>query len=134
MRREVVEHYHVARPDRRAQDLLDVCVEGVGIDRPFNRHRRLGTLQREGADDRSLWPVVARHTFRRSLAARGTPIQAGQRGVNARLVNKAQASVVYLMDAPPEPCPLVVVALCGGEALFLCGRSRRASARQMVET
>jgi hypothetical protein len=134
MRREIVQDQHVAAPDRWAQHLLDVGVEGVGIDRPFDRHRRFRALKRDGADDRSLWPVIARHTFCGALPPRGAPIQASHRRVNTCLVDEAQPQLIYLTDAPPEPRSLVVVAFGCGKALFLCGRASCASARQMVET
>ena len=32
---KIIEHHHIARPQRRDQDLLDIGAEGHGIDRPI---------------------------------------------------------------------------------------------------
>ena len=49
------------------------------------------------------------------------------------LIDEAQAARVYPFDSPPVPGTLVGVAFLGDYALFLRGRPRLESAREIVD-
>ena len=91
LRAQVIHHHHVARPQRRPQDLLNVNAKYLACRRPWNRHQRLETHQRKRPDQRHVNPGVPRHAVTDALASRGTPILSRHRQIDTRFIDKRQA-------------------------------------------
>lgn len=86
--REVIEYHHVARAERRHQDLLDVGEEGGVIERAVEDSGGRETLNAERRDHRVGLPMAARCVIPQPQAARAAAVAAQQIGGDARLVEK----------------------------------------------
>ena len=101
---EIVEHDDVARSQRRHQDLLDVGVEGGGVDRSIEhgRGRQLGGAER--GDHRVRLPMAAGRVIRDPGAARTARVAAQQVRRDARFIHEdVVASIMDRERRPPLP-------------------------------
>ena len=86
--RQVVEHDHIARVQRRHQDLLHVGPEAVVIDGPIEHGGRRHRRGPERRDDRVRLPVPAGRVIADARPAPAARIAANQIGRNARFIHE----------------------------------------------
>lgn len=102
VRREIIEHDHVARLERRREDLFDVRQERRVIDRPVKDRRRREAVEPQGDDDGVRLPVTAWRVIAQPRAARAASIAAQQIRRDAALVEKEIVPhVAQRLDAAP---------------------------------
>ena len=136
MRTQVIHHHHVARPQSRSQDLLDIDAKHIARRRSWNRHQRLETGQRKRPDQRHVPPRVPGHAVADALASGGAPIASRHRQIDPRFIDKRQA-----LERNRANLALVVVTRLaypfgvtfgGLDGLFFRVRPRRFRVRQSV--
>ena len=101
---EVVEHHHVARPQRGHQDLFDIGEERRVVDRPIEDRRRAESVQPQGGDHRMGLPMAARRVIVEPFAPRTAPVPAQQIGGHSTLVEEhVLAHIVERLPRSPRP-------------------------------
>jgi hypothetical protein len=121
--REVVHDHDVARPELGNEDVLDIGLEGVAVDRPREHEGCDHAAQAQRGDDGRGFPVAVRHTDAQALAAPGTAMGAGHVGLRPGLVDEHQALGVEVglgiePGLPPRQ-DVGTILLAGVRGLFL---------------
>ena len=73
---EIVEHDHIASPQRGHEDLLDVGAERGVVDRPIEHGRRGQLRGTQGRDHRVRLPMTARRVIPNACAAKTAGVAA----------------------------------------------------------
>ena len=104
VRREIIEHDHIARMERRRKDLFDIRQERRVIDRSIKDGRRRQAVEPQSDDDGVCLPVTARRVIAQPRAARAASIAAQQIRRDPALVEEQiLAHVPQRLDARPGP-------------------------------
>ena len=88
VRREIVEHDHIARAKRRCEDLLDIREERRVIDRAIKDGWRVESVEPQRDDDGMRLPVTAGRVIAQARPARAAAIAAQQIRRDPALVEK----------------------------------------------
>lgn len=88
MRREVVEHHDVARPEGGHKHLFDVGEETCIIDRAVEDRGSTQAIESERRDDCVHLPVTARRVILKSRPAQASAIATQQIGCDAAFIEK----------------------------------------------
>ncbi len=106
---EVVEHHHIARPQRRDKHLLDVGEKGRIVDRAIEDRGRVQAVQPQGGDNRVRLPVPTRRVIAESQTARASPVAPQEMGRDTRFIEKDVAARIA------ERQPVLPAAARGGD-------------------
>jgi len=87
---EVVEHHHIARAQRRHQDLVDVGEKRRMVDRPVEHGRGPEAVEAQGRDDRVRLPMTAGRVIAEAGAAQAAAVTAQQIRGHAAFIQKHQ--------------------------------------------
>ena len=98
MRTQIIHHHHIARFQRRPQDVLDIGTKHLARRRPWNRQQRRGTAQRKRPDQGHVSPGACRHAVADALASGGASIASRHRQVDARFIDERQTLERTLTD------------------------------------
>ena len=100
MSTQVIHHHHVARPQRRPRDLLNVNAKHLTRRRPppRNRHQRLEARKQKRPDQRHVNPGVAGHGVTDAPTSGGRPYLHVIARLTPRFINKRQALEWNLAD------------------------------------
>jgi hypothetical protein len=121
---KLVHHDHAARLQGRAEHLVEVSQEHLGVGRPFDAHGRQHPLGGEGRQDRGVRPAVAGRLGPGALAPGRPAVQGGEGQITAALIDKDQRLRLELrlgLGAPGRA--LLLVAFAGAQADFFCDSS-----------
>ena len=138
---EVVQDYNVAGVQFRAEHVLQICTEDLGIDCAFDQKGCDHAIAAQGADHRGTAPVSVRHVRDQALVLLAASVQPSHLRVQSGLVDEDQSFTVQsgLFLTPVFPRGLHVGPfLLGGVQRFFyssipsvpaaaigpCGRSR----------
>lgn len=86
--RQIIEDHHVARPQRRHEDLLDVRQEAGVVERSIEDRRRVEAVDPQGRDHGVSLPVPTRGVIAHALPTRTAAIPPQQVGGDARRVQE----------------------------------------------
>jgi len=104
MRREIVEHDHIARRERRREHLFHVGKERRVIDRTVEDGRRREAIEAERGDHRVRLPVAAGCVIAEPRAARTSAVAPQQIRRDATLVEEqVVAHIPHRLHARPLP-------------------------------
>jgi hypothetical protein len=118
---KVIEDDDIARAQFRAEHLLKISGEDLGVDRAFDQKGRRDAFDPQGGNEGGTLPMTMRHAAHTALASPAPPVEPGQLGVQARFINEDQALTVpaRLSPAPIDPRGLDVrPLLLGGVRRF----------------
>ena len=104
VRREIIEHDHITRLERRGEDLLDIRQERRVIDRPIKDRGRLEAVEPQGHDNGVGLPVTAGRVIAEARAARAPSIAAQQIRRDAAFIKK-QILPHVTQRLPARPVP-----------------------------
>jgi hypothetical protein len=123
VRSEVVHDDDVSGLEFRDEDLIDIGLKRLAVDRSVENHRRCHSRQSERADESRRFPMAVRHAHAQPLAARRSPVAARHVGGGPSLVDKNEAlRVEFELSFEPVLAPLYDVRsilLAGVRGLFL---------------
>ena len=104
MARQIVHDDDVARPQVWNEDLVDIGLESVAVDRPVQHPRRDHAARREGGDKSRGLPVAMGHADAQAFAAPATAMRAGHLRRGPGLVDEDEAVRVEI-DLPSNEAP-----------------------------
>jgi len=105
---EIVEHDHVAGPERRDEDLLDIGVEADRVDRPIEDDGRPEAVHPQRRNHRVGFPMAARRMVVQAGPARASAIPPQEIGGHPALIQEhILPRIVQRLRVPP------VETLCG---------------------
>jgi hypothetical protein len=85
---EVVEHHHVARTQRRRQDLFDIRKKAGVVDRPIEHGRGAQAVEAQGRNDRVGLPMPAGRVVAQARAAQTASVAPEQVGRDAAFIQE----------------------------------------------
>lgn len=126
---EVVHDHDVAGPEFGNENLIDIGLESVAVDRPVEDHRRHHPGQAKPGDEGGRPPMAMRDAGAQSFAPRGAPAQPRHVGGGPRLVDEHQPFGIEIgLTVEPGLAPLYdvrTIPLRGVGGLFLYVRPQR---------
>jgi hypothetical protein len=105
MRTQVIHHHHVARPQLRAQDMIQIGKEDLCVGRFFDGHGCDHAPGAHSAEDGHDFPVAARRRFMNAPASNTSRIVPRHRSGDAALIKEDQLVKRGRMDFREELCP-----------------------------
>lgn len=94
VRGQIIQDQHIARMQARQQHLLEIHQENLGIDRPVHQKGSDDLFVTQGSQKRRTVPVTVWNRAQAAFTPGASTIDAGQLGVQARLVDEDQTSDV----------------------------------------
>jgi hypothetical protein len=88
---EIGEDYHVAGPQGRNQNALDILAEAMAVEGSVEHPGRLNPVMAQSGDEGEAAPMPLRHTGHELLAARPPSAQRCHVGIDPGLVQKDHA-------------------------------------------
>ncbi len=98
--RKVVEDDHIAFVQFRAEHLLKIGGEDLGVDRAFDQEGRGDAFDPQGRNEGGTLPMTVRHAAHTAPASRATPAEPGHLGIQARFIDEDQALTVPVRLGP----------------------------------
>src|SRR5262249_34387944 len=134
---EIVEDHDVAWLQRRREELFDIGVEALAVDRPVEQARGFDAVVTQRGEERRSLPAAVRNLVDEPLAFRRPAPQAGHVGLRPGLVDEDQAPGVD--EALRGPSSFAVAAyvrailLARDQGLFLTVTPIRRKKRLIIE-
>jgi len=129
---QIVQHHDLSSGETWGQEVFDICFKGQGIDGPLDDHAGSDALERQGGQQRRIFPAVARHAAMGALTFRSAGIPWSQRDVGATFIHYYQALGIHLLHLLAPVDSLVLTPLAGCQRLFLRVQPTRLMARLIV--
>ena len=119
---EIVEDERVAFAQLRAEHLLQISREHLGIDSPFDQKGRFDAFMAQGRNEGGALPVAVREGAEATLAPRTATMVAGHGSVQAGFINKHQLADIpaglLLSPMPPGGFNVRPILLGGARRFF----------------
>ena len=134
---EIVEDHDVARLEGRREELFDIGVEALAVDRPVEQARGFDAVVTQRGEERRSLPAAVRNLVDEALSPWRPAAQAGHVGLRPGFVDEHQAPGI---DEPLIGSPSFAVAtyvrailLARDEGLFLTVTPIRRKKRLIIE-
>ena len=119
---KIVNDHDVARAERRDEDLFDIDLEGLTIDRPLEEPWRINPIVPQRSQEGGCIPTAVGHFGFHSSAARPPCAQRRHIGLGPSLIDEDQAlrvnSILVLDPLGAPACDVGTIALAGRHAFF----------------